>query len=110
MSMDSYAEKIRRLSHAVLDTPGALSPTVRHAVAARGAGRTDPPGNALPAALAAYVDTVTLHAYRVTPEDIAGLRAAGFSDDAIFEAILSAALGAGLTRLEQGLAALRKGR
>ncbi len=58
-------------------------------------------------ALAAHVDTVARHAWRVAPEDVAALRAAGLSEDAIYEATVAAALGAGLLRLERGLAALR---
>jgi len=57
--------------------------------------------------VAAYVEKVALHAYRVTDADIDGLREAGYSEDAVFEITLSAALGAGLGRLERGMAALR---
>jgi alkylhydroperoxidase/carboxymuconolactone decarboxylase family protein YurZ len=38
---------------------------------------------------------------------VAALRAAGYSEDAIFEIVASVAVGAGLGRLERGLAALR---
>jgi alkylhydroperoxidase family enzyme len=101
--MDRHAEKTRRLADAVLNTPGHLSASVRHAIAARAAERADD----VPAALAGYVDKVARYAYRVTPEDVAALRSAGLSEDAIFEATLSAALGAGMARLEAGLGALR---
>lgn len=50
---------------------------------------------------------VARHAYTVTDGDIAALREAGYSEDAIFEITLSAAVGAGLARLERGLAVLR---
>jgi alkylhydroperoxidase/carboxymuconolactone decarboxylase family protein YurZ len=49
---------------------------------------------------------VTLRKY--TDEDIAGLHQAGYSEDEIFEITLSAALGAGLARLERGFAALKE--
>ena len=52
---------------------------------------------------------MALHAYRTTDQDIVALRTAGYSEDAIFEITLSAALGAGLARLERGLAALKGG-
>jgi len=57
--------------------------------------------------LAAYVDKVALHAYKVTDEDLAALQRAGNSDDVLFETTVSAALGAALGRLERGLSALR---
>jgi len=57
--------------------------------------------------LAAYVDKVARHAYKVTDEDVGRLQQAGHSDDALFEVTVSAALGAALGRLERGMAALR---
>ena len=57
--------------------------------------------------LAAYVDKVALHAYKVTDEDLAALQRVGNSDDVLFEATVAAALGAALGRLERGLSALR---
>ncbi len=65
------------------------------------------PGEDVPPALAAYVDKVARHAYKVTDEDLGRLQQAGHSDDALFEVTVSAALGAALGRLERGLAALR---
>jgi alkylhydroperoxidase family enzyme len=50
---------------------------------------------------------VAKHAYKVTDADVEALRHAGYSEDAIFEITLSAALGAGLARLERGIEALR---
>jgi alkylhydroperoxidase family enzyme len=104
--MDRHAGKTRTLADAVLNTPGHLPTAVRHAIAGRAAGRAED----VPAALAPFVDKVARHAYRVTPEDFAALRDAGLSEDAIFEATVSAALGAGMARLEAGLAALRGAR
>ena len=63
----------------------------------------------LPAPLDTYVDKVARHAYKVTDDDIVALRQAGYSEDAIFEVTLSAALGAGMSRLERGLAMLKGG-
>ncbi len=91
-----YSAKIARLRSAGLDQPGALSPQERRACA-----EGDPPPP-----LAAYVDTVRRHAYRVTDDDISALREAGCSEEEIFEATVCAALGAGLRRLETGLALL----
>jgi len=43
----------------------------------------------------------------VTDADVAGLAPAGYSEDAVFELTVAAAVGAALNRLERGLAALR---
>jgi alkylhydroperoxidase family enzyme len=40
------------------------------------------------------------HAYRVVDADVEALRDAGWSEEAIFELTIAAALGAGLRRLE----------
>jgi alkylhydroperoxidase family enzyme len=61
----------------------------------------------LPAEVECYTTKVAQHAYRVGDRDIEALREAGYSEDAIFEMTLSAALGAGIARLEIGLSALR---
>ncbi len=53
------------------------------------------------------MDTVARHAYKTTDAHVAALKQAGYSEDAIFELTLSAALGAGMARLERGLAALK---
>lgn len=57
-------------------------------------------------ALAAYVAKVKQHAYRVTDDDVAALKAAGLSEDEIFHATTDAALQAGLERLHKGLEVL----
>jgi alkylhydroperoxidase family enzyme len=109
-----HAALTKRLLDAVLATSGHTASELRHAVLARAArlgGRRDPGAGlvrgGVPAPLASYVDKVALHAYRVTDEDLAALKRAGNSDDVLFEATVSAALGAALGRLERGLSALR---
>jgi hypothetical protein len=52
-----------------------------------------------PSALASYLEKVLVGAYQVTDEDLAALRAAGYSESEIFEATVHTALGAGLFRL-----------
>ena len=59
-----------------------------------------------PPALAPYLDKVRSRAYTVTDADVSSLIAAGISEDEIFEHTVSAAVAAGLMRLEAGLAAL----
>jgi len=109
--MDDRCTALRqRLVHAVLNSSGASDPTVRRAVEARAAaigGRASATTSAVPQALAPYVDKVAGRAYTVTDEDVAALRQAGYSEDAIFEITISAALGAAMARLERGLVALK---
>jgi alkylhydroperoxidase family enzyme len=107
---DRYTAQVQRLVEAVLTSAGDTDPDTRRAVEGRAAALGGRPVGAmgkLPAALDAYVDKVARHAYKVTDDDIAALRQAGYSLDAIFEITLSAALGAGLSRLERGLAVMK---
>ena len=99
-----YGAYTTRLVDGVLTQPGHTPPELRRAVLARASGA---PREDVPPALAAYVDKVARHAYKVTDEDLGRLQQAGHSDDALFEVTVSAALGAALGRLERGLAALR---
>ena len=64
------------------------------------------PEREAPAAFAAYLDKVRRHAYRTTDADIQALKDDGFSEDEIFEHTVSAAVAAGLERLDAGLATL----
>jgi alkylhydroperoxidase family enzyme len=109
MSVGRIRSLIADLQAAVLRGRGETTPALRQSaasLAAAAGGHALPAQAPLPAGLAAYVDTVARHAYKVTDEQVAALRAAGYSEDALFEITVSAALGAGLARLERGLAAL----
>ena len=53
-----------------------------------------------PAAMTSYLAKVHEHAYRVTDDDVAALKAAGISEDAIFEQTVAAAIAEGLRRLD----------
>lgn len=92
---------------AFFSVEGHTDPALRAAVAAS-AGGTPPPGPRaeIPAELLPFLEKVRDHAYKVTDEDIAALRAAGWSEDAIFELTLAGALGASLARLDAALALL----
>jgi alkylhydroperoxidase family enzyme len=70
----------------------------------RDAARPDRPA---PAEMLGYLEKVRLHAYEVTDRDVDELKAAGFTEDEIFEHTVAAAVGAGLERLDAGLATLR---
>jgi alkylhydroperoxidase family enzyme len=61
---------------------------------------------AAPEAMVEYLDKVRRHAYTVTDADVDALKAAGFSEDEIFEQTVAVAVAAGLERLDAGLAAL----
>lgn len=100
---DRYSRLVARVREAALGGPGCTTPSLRSSIAARAAGRSQEP---IPAELASFVDTVARHAYRVTGQHVSVLRDAGYSEDEIFEFTVSAALGAGLARLQRGLAAL----
>ena len=65
------------------------------------------PDRAVPADFAAYLAEVRGEAFRITDEDVEALKAAGHSEDEIFEQTVSAAVAAGLERLDAGLKALR---
>jgi alkylhydroperoxidase family enzyme len=95
---DPHAERLQRLEQSVLRGPGTLDAAVRQAAAS---------GGELPAPLAAFVDKVRRHAYKVTDADLEALRRAGCSADQIFELTISTALGAAKLRLDRGLAALK---
>jgi alkylhydroperoxidase family enzyme len=65
------------------------------------------PERPAPAELSGYLDKVRHHAYKVTDRDVEELKAAGFSEDEIFEHTVTVATAAGLERLEAGLSVLR---
>ena len=57
--------------------------------------------------LGAYAAKVRDQSYRITDDEVAGLTAAGLSDDVIFEITIAAAVGAALERLDAGMRAVR---
>ena len=64
------------------------------------------PERATPAELSGYIEKVRLNAYKVTDRDVDELKATGFSEKEIFEHTVSAAVAAGLERLDAGLGTL----
>ena len=108
----SYTALSQRLIDAILTSPGETDPTLRRAIeeqSAQWSSSSPQQVEQVPPELVTYVKKVALYAYKTTEEDIEALRMAGYDEDAIFEITLSAALGAGMTRLERGLAALKGG-
>lgn len=105
-----HAGKIQTLVDSVLNSRGDSDPELRRAVeqrAAAHAGRSSGSDVQLAEELVTYVDKIAQHAYKVIDADIEALRDAGYSEDAIFELTLSAALGAGIARLNRGITAMK---
>ncbi len=65
------------------------------------------PDREAPPDLRAYLDKVRRQASTITDEDVKALKEAGHSEDEIFEHTVSAAIAAGLERLDAGLRTLR---
>ena len=61
------------------------------------------PERPAPSAMEPYLEKVRRAAHEVTDEDVEALRAAGFSEDEIFEQTVSVAVSEGLGRLEVAL-------
>jgi hypothetical protein len=95
---DRHQDARGRLEDAVLRGPAHLDSQVREALAAR---------RDVPEALKALADKVAREAYRVTDADFAGPRSR-YSEDEVFEAVVSAALGAARDRLDIALKALEE--
>jgi alkylhydroperoxidase family enzyme len=83
----------------VLEGPGASSPAERRAAAGTGT-------EGLPPAAVAVIEKVRRHAYKVTDEDIAALKAAGLDEERIFELTIAAAVGVSNRRLEAAMKAI----
>jgi hypothetical protein len=90
-SADPHAAAWERLAEAIITTPGALREDVRRAIV-QGSD---------PAQLAALLDKVRRHAYRIVDGDLAGLET-----DVVFEAVLAAALAEGDERRRAALEAI----
>ncbi|MFN8491473.1 MAG: hypothetical protein U0350_28000 [Caldilineaceae bacterium] len=104
--------QVRNLRDRLLNGAGSITPVERQQIetyAARLSGAQRDPV-ILPAAIQPYVDKVTKYAYKVTDEDIEQLKAAGYSEDAIFEITISATLGASSACFERGLNLLQRGK
>jgi alkylhydroperoxidase family enzyme len=101
---DRFDSYIRALVRAAAETPGHLDPVVRRAIQARSMGRTS---TEVAEPLAAFVDLIAHRPSEVSDADVETLRQAEFSEDAIFEATVCAAVGAGVLRWERGMAAVR---
>ena len=96
--MDDKFKSLRSATaNAVLASPATTTPDVRRAVAA----------GTPPADLAAVVQKIQSRAYTVTSDDIDALRSS-YTDDQLFEIIVSAAVGAADARLAAARKALEE--
>ncbi len=100
----SHAGLLATLAQQVLEGPARLGAAVRRAASRFPVGTEA--AIAAPA-VAGYLDKVARWAYKVTDDDVTALRAAGLSEDEIFELTVAAAIGAGVRRQEAALAAVR---
>jgi hypothetical protein len=95
---DRHAEALRKLEERLRTGPGELTPQTR-------AAGID--GDPLPDPLAqGYVETLRVHAYKLTDRRLEELAQAGWTDDQIFELTVAGAFGASKRRLDAGLQAL----
>lgn len=88
--------------NALLNQPGATDLKLRRALLERTRSGAGP----VPEVLRELVDKITARPWTVSDEDFTRLRAAGFSEDQLYELTLACALGAGLARFDAGLRAL----
>jgi alkylhydroperoxidase family enzyme len=95
--MSDITELHRALIARVLEGDGTAPREMRHA-AFENAGLGEP--------IRTLIDTVAYHADRVTDEDVAAVRAAGLTEDQIFEIVVCAAIGQAGRQYKSGLAAL----
>ena len=63
---------------------------------------------ACPEPWSGYVAMVRDASYRITDQDLAALKAAGCTEEEIFEVTVAAAMGAALHRLDLGLRAMER--
>src|SRR5690349_17600446 len=111
--MRTREDIMRDLVAEVLEDPAHLDPKTRKA-AAENRGASDGPEAATTGgqpnrrgkAVRALAEKIHGGAYRVTDEDIQETLGAGLSQDEVFEAVVSAALGAGKKRFDAAMAAL----
>lgn len=90
-SRPGVVARLRELRDKVAEGPGQSPVRVRRAAAS---------GAPVPAAAHDYAQKVRRHAYKVVDRDVESLRAAGWSDDEIFELTVALAMGEGMFRLE----------
>lgn len=92
----------RALIARVLGRDGTAPTELRRAAFDNDGGLAEP--------IRTLIDKVAHHAYRVTDEDVAAVRAAGLSEDQIFEIVICAAVGHASRQYQNAMAALARAR
>lgn len=111
MDETRFERDFHHLRIGALRSHGDAGTELRSHVEARAAqlsGRPAGQREILPPPLDTFVEKVARFAYKVTDEDFEALKRAGYSEDAIFEITVCAAVGAGAARFERALQALRE--
>ena len=100
-----YQGLLDKLVNGILNGPGEADINLRKAVAAQAEAISS--GSEMladiPDELKSWVDKIARHAYKTTDEDVEALKAAGYSEDQIFEITVAAALGAAQARMQAAL-------
>jgi hypothetical protein len=96
-TMSDITQLHRELIARVLDSDGK-APTELRQAAFDNTGLDEP--------IRTLIEKVTYHAHRVTDEDIAAVRAAGLSEDQVFEIVVCAAIGQASRQYKNAFAAL----
>ncbi len=95
--MSDMRQERKALVARILEGDGYASPTQRRA-AFDNAGLTEP--------VSTLIDKVANWSFKITDEDIAAAKAAGLSEDQIFELVVCAAVGQANRQYDNALAAL----
>jgi hypothetical protein len=91
MATDPHAATFQALVDTITGPEGELKTAIRHCLFE---------GNEPPENMARFVETVTKYAYKVTDSMVEELKAAGYSEDQIFEASAVVAVRSAAIRLE----------
>ena len=95
--------RMYKIGNALLTAPGDTNPELRKHIIdyvvykTLGLGENPEP---LDREVIILVDKVTFASYSIEDEDLVILQSSGWSDDALYEIILTAAYGAGLARMQ----------
>jgi hypothetical protein len=103
---DQSKTHMYKIGNALLTTPGDTNPVQRGHIIdyvvskTLGLGENPESFESLDRSVFNLVDKVTFAAYSIEDEDMILLRDSGWSDDAVYEIVLTAAYGAGLARMQ----------
>ena len=93
-----------QIGNALLTTPGDTNPVLRRHiidyVVSKTLGLGGYPESIDQDVVFNLVDKITFASYSIEDEDVAMLRSSGWSDDAFYEIVLTAAYAAGLARMQ----------